>query len=155
MKIGNLDRRQLLRLATVVPVMATTGYQEVARGASALRIDEPIHGAVLNHLHGEAAAGGLKIDVAGSAPLARSVTVNGERAERRGDRFFATAILSAREHEIVASMDGIQGQQEHRIKLERQRMSGPRSIAPRSRPGLPTSRTTCARNIAHLAFTRR
>jgi len=99
-----------------------------------VRIDEPFHGAVLNHRHGQAATspgpgspnGGLRITVRGTAPLRDRVTVNGQVARRAGEAFAAEVVLQARETDIVAAADGPRGHAEHRIRVLWDRHSRPR-----------------------------
>ena len=91
-----------------------------------LRIDEPFHGAVLNHRMGEPAEGGLKIRVAGTARLLDTVTVNGVPTDRTGGPFTAEIILTERETDIVAKAVGSTGEQEHRIRVLWDRNSRPR-----------------------------
>jgi len=40
----------------------------LAANSARLKIEDPIHGAVLNHRHGKAVDGGLVIQVSGTAP---------------------------------------------------------------------------------------
>jgi len=91
-----------------------------------VRITEPFHGAVLNHRHGEATDGGLKIAVSGEAPLRDTVTVNGEPARRTGTAFHADVVLRDKETDIVAVATGARGQAEHRVRVVWDRHSKPR-----------------------------
>ncbi len=111
-------RRTFLQATTGVAGAALYGAS-VATGAtgSVLRIEEPFHGAVLNHRHGDQKDGGLKIRVSGVAPLSEAVTVNGAPAQRAGATFSADVTLGKKETEIVASSQGSTGRQEHRIRV--------------------------------------
>lgn len=91
-----------------------------------VRIEKPFHGAVLNRRHGEQAADGLKIQVAGDAPLRDRVTVNGAPAERTGARFRAQVVLRRKVTEIVAVGEGPQGASEHRVRVVWDKLSFPR-----------------------------
>jgi hypothetical protein len=91
-----------------------------------LRILEPFHGAVLNHRHGQAADGGLRVAVRGEAPLRDRVVVNGQPARRAGAEFRAEALLTDRESDIVAEAEGPRGRAEHRVRVVWDRHSVPR-----------------------------
>ena len=91
-----------------------------------VRITYPFHGAVLNHRHGQAAEGGLRIQVRGEAPLRDRVLVDGQPACRAGREFTADVVLRAAETEITAAADGIGGRSEHRVRVLWDRHSRPR-----------------------------
>ena len=91
-----------------------------------VRITEPFHGAVLNHRHGEAVDGGLKIAVRGTARLRDRVYVNGQPARRSGAAFHAEVVLRERETDIVATASGSRGEGEHRVRVVWDRHSVPR-----------------------------
>ena len=91
-----------------------------------VRITHPFHGAVLNHRHGEAIDGGLRITVRGEAPLRDRVTVNGEVARREGHEFACPLVLRQAETDLVAATDGARGRAEHRIRVVWDRHSRPR-----------------------------
>lgn len=91
-----------------------------------VRIARPFHGAVLNHRHGEAVDGGLRIRVRGSARLRDRVTVNGREARRQGTAFVAQVVLRDAETEIVARAEGARGRAEHRVRVVWDRHSAPR-----------------------------
>ena len=91
-----------------------------------LRIDEPFHGAVLNHRMGEVTDAGLKVKVTGTARLLDTVTVNGVTASRTGARFAAEITLTERRTDIVARAIGSTGEQEHRVRVLWDRNSRPR-----------------------------
>ena len=119
-----MRRRAFLQAATTgTVVMGWQGLKAVS-GASepALRIEEPFHGAVLNHRHGEAVYDGLSIRVSGQAPSEHAVTVNGTSARRSGAGFDCDLILREPETDIIAASAG----QEHRIRVVWDRYSQPR-----------------------------
>jgi len=91
-----------------------------------LRIEEPCQGAVLNHRHGETVDGGLRIGVAGEAPLSEKVTVNGVVAKRAGTKFTAELVLRERETDIRAISEGGFGRQEHCVRVVWDKNSFPR-----------------------------
>ena len=93
---------------------------------TAVRIEDPCHGAVLNRRHGEQVDGELRIRVRGRAGLEDRVVVQGEPAERRGQHFEAVVALGQRESEIVARADGPGGTSEHRVRALWDRHSRPR-----------------------------
>ena len=98
----------------------------IAGSSGSILIDEPFHGAVLNHRHGEQNDGGLKICVSGRAPLRDQVTVNSLPVKRAGSRFAAEVVLDKKETEIVALSKGNVGHQEHRIRVVWDKYSQPR-----------------------------
>ena len=104
------------------------GSETFGQPGSALRIEEPFHGAVLNHRHGSpvAFAGGLKICVSGQAPARDAVFVNGVPARREGTSFQADIVLHQKDTEIAAVADGTLGRQEHRVRVIWDRHSQPR-----------------------------
>jgi hypothetical protein len=91
-----------------------------------LRIEEPVHGAVLNRRHGEPVEGGLKIRISGEAPVRDTMTVNGAPAQRAGTSFRAELVLRQKDTEIVAASHGSFGRREHRIRVLWDRHSQPR-----------------------------
>ena len=121
-------RRQVLQAATAGAAATVLPGLKTAHGqpGMALRIEEPVHGAVLNRRHGQTVDGHLKIRVAGVAPLRDAVTVNGAAAQRAGTRFGAELVLRQKEAEIVAVSQGSFGRQEHRIRVLWDRHSQPR-----------------------------
>lgn len=82
-----------------------------------LQILEPVHGAVLNHRHGEQTEKALTIEVRGEAPLDCRLTVNGVPAARAGETFRAKVPLTARESDLVAVAEGPEGRMEHRVRV--------------------------------------
>lgn len=94
--------------------------------ASPLKIEEPFHGAVLNHRHGTAVDRGLRIRVSGKAPEGDSVLVGGNVAERQGEKFTAEVVLRDRETNITAASKGASGRHEDRVRVVWDRHSFPR-----------------------------
>jgi hypothetical protein len=88
----------------------TAGVMAVARRACAanesgqIRIDGPVHGAVLNRHHGRPVDGGLDIRVHGTAAADRPVVVNGIPAERNGTEFQAQVVLRDHETDLIAEL---------------------------------------------------
>jgi len=123
-----MKRRRFIRTtAAGAAAMILRGPAGVSAEASgSVRIEEPFHGAVLNHRHGEEAAGGLKIRVCGEAPLRDRVTVAGKPATREGTRFISETVLHEKETEIVAVSEGSFGRLEHRVRVVWDRRSQPR-----------------------------
>ncbi|MBN1422773.1 MAG: hypothetical protein JXP34_28615 [Planctomycetes bacterium] len=121
-----IERRVFLKgVAAGTAGLALAG--RAAAGASEpMRIAEPFHGAVLNRRHGTEFDGGLRIRVAGDAPLADRVKVNGAPAARAGGAFSADVVLREHESDIVASSEGTGGRREHRIRVVWDRRSFPR-----------------------------
>jgi hypothetical protein len=117
-------RRVFLQAATA-GIAGVAMHSAGARSAdpAALRIEEPFHGAVLNHRHGEVVDGGLKIRVAGQAPPNDSVMVNGVPAQRSDSRFNCNLTLHAKETEIVAVSQGNGDRQERRVRVLWDRLS--------------------------------
>ena len=91
-----------------------------------VKIQEPFHGAVLNHRHGRQIAGGLAIGVEGEAPAGDRVTVNGALAERSGGRFRAPVTLREHETDLVAVAEGSPDRHEDRVRVVWDRHSRPR-----------------------------
>jgi len=123
-----LSRREFVQsgaagAAGVIILAARTA--SAAIGGS-VQIDEPLHGAVLNHRHGRQSADGLAIEVSGRAPLGQHVTVNGAPARQAGTRFTCELLLKDRETDIVARAEGRFGQQEHTVRVVWDRHSVPR-----------------------------
>jgi len=120
-------RRTFLQAATTGAAgTALCGAAAARTPGLALRIDEPFHGAVLNHRHGAQTQAGLTIRVSGVAPGSDAVTINGAPAQRDGEAFSAKVTLRAKETEIVAASRGPRGQQEHRVRVLWDRHSQPR-----------------------------
>ena len=91
-----------------------------------LRITSPVHGAVLNHRHGEQTDAGLTVTVTGESDLYSAVIVNGKPARKVGRSFFADVTLTAHASDITAVAEGIHGRREHGIRVLWDRHSRPR-----------------------------
>lgn len=89
----------------------------VASSFGAVKIEQPFHGAVLNHRHGRQTSDGLTIRVTGNASLGDRVLVNGQPTERAGPTFSADLLLSEKETDIVAVAEGNYGRGEHRVRV--------------------------------------
>jgi len=119
-------RRRFLQAAAGVAGMMLHGSKTLGESVPTLRIEEPFHGAVLNHRHGDPADGGLKIRVSGRAPGQAAVVVNGAPAQRTGTTFHADIVLHQKETQIVAVGQGSLGRQEHQVRVVWDRHSRPR-----------------------------
>jgi len=128
MKGQPIRRRRFLKATAAGTAGIVLGGPAIARAgrSPSLAIEEPFHGAVLNRRHGEEVDDGLKIRVAGRAPLSQPVTVNGTPAERAGTRFTSEVVLREKETEIVAASGGVFGAAEHRVRVVWDRHSFPR-----------------------------
>lgn len=99
-----MNRRRFFQttaLAAGAIVVGSSGTAAEQDGS--VRIDGPIHGAVLNRHHGREVDGGLEIRVEGTAPANGRIVVNGAPARQDGGRFEATIVLREHETEIVAA----------------------------------------------------
>jgi len=102
-----MSRRRFLGTgATAAGAVALGCAGWAAESPSPLRIDEPMHGAVIHRHDGRAVDGGLEIAVRGTAPVGRQVVVNGSAARRRGAQFVARVVLRQHETDVVAAADG-------------------------------------------------
>jgi hypothetical protein len=124
-----IDRRVFLQTAVVGT--AAYGWGRAMPGiagekAKSLTIQEPFHGAVLNHRHGVQTADGLMIRVSGEAPSGEQVTVNGVPAKRAGKGFIAQVMLRDNETDLVAVAAGPAGRAEQRVRVVWDRFSQPR-----------------------------
>jgi hypothetical protein len=119
------DRREFLR-SVAGAALATIAGPTVARGTATgpVEIQEPFHGAILDHHHGKLRDGGLAIRVVGRAPASWRVVVNEARALREGDRFVSEVVLHQKNTEIVARAPETGG--EDRIRVVWDRFSRPR-----------------------------
>jgi len=130
MRRPTIDRRTFLQSAAVsvangaLAGTAVRGF--AAQGPSAIKIEEPYHGAVLNHRHGVQSAEGLKIVVRGRAPAGLRVTVNGVPARREGDRFDAHVVVRDKEADLLACGEDGGGRHEARVRVVWDRYSEPR-----------------------------
>lgn len=91
-----------------------------------LQIEQPFHGAVLNHRHGTQTDSGLTITVSGSAPEYGAVTVDGKPAKVANGRFVGEATITSPEQDIVAKYTGTFGLQKHRVRVVWDQKSRPR-----------------------------
>lgn len=91
-----------------------------------LRIEQPFHGAVLNHRHGTQSDTGLTITVSGSAPEYGAVTINGVPAKVVNGRFTGQATITEVEQDIVAKYSGTFGTHKHRVRVVWDQKSRPR-----------------------------
>jgi len=91
-----------------------------------LRIEDPIHGAVVNYRWGKQDEQGLHLPVTGTAPPYGRVTVNGQPAKIMCGRFTANVLITQPEQEIVAVYEGALGRQEHAIRIVWDKNSRPR-----------------------------
>ncbi|MEW6238450.1 MAG: hypothetical protein AB1656_23950 [Candidatus Omnitrophota bacterium] len=123
-----MKRRNFMQISSAGTMGIALGsfFSQPAQASSPLRIEEPFHGAVLNHRHGKEDNSALKIIVQGQAPLRDAVIVNGQRARREGDRFIAEVPLREKETDIIAVSEGVSGRQEHRVRVVWDRKSQPR-----------------------------
>lgn len=121
-------RRRFLKAlsAGAAGALLSSGGRASAGPSAPFRIDEPFNGAVLNWRLGDKTGEGLKIRVAGEAPLRDSVTVNGLPAARAGNVFTAEIVLRERENEIVAATEGVSGRREHKVRVVWDKNSRPR-----------------------------
>jgi hypothetical protein len=128
MRDQNIGRRNFLQATAAGAAGIVLGGPAIARAdaSSALVIEEPFHGAVLNRRHGEEVDGGLKIKVSGKAPLGHRVTVNGAPARLAGKEFIGEVVLREKETDIVAACQGIFGGHEHRVRVVWDHNSFPR-----------------------------
>jgi hypothetical protein len=123
-----MSRRGLLQSAAIGAGLwglgATTA--RAVETASAVKILEPFHGAVLNHRHGKQANDSLVIRVAGEARSGDRVTVNGVPCRRKGNRFEADVVLRASETDLVAVAEGGGNPCQNRVRVVWDRYSEPR-----------------------------
>jgi len=108
MKTQPIGRRDFLKSATAATTGILLGGPITMRAApsSPVKIEEPFHGAVLNHRHGKTVARGLAIRVSGKAPAGERVLVNEKEAERQGEKFTAEVVLREHETNITAACKG-------------------------------------------------
>jgi len=124
----HIPRRDFLQTAACGATGILFGSPSImsAAASTTLKIEEPVHGAVLNHRHGTQDQQGLKIRVAGQAPEGDRVTVCGTPATRQGNRFQAEIVLRQPETELTAVADGSAGRREDRVRVVWDRNSFPR-----------------------------
>lgn len=127
MSDSQLNRRRFLQSAAL-GTSALLSWQNAgaAEAAGPLKIEEPFHGAVLNHRHGKQTTDGLSIRVAGSTSPGSRVTVNGVPSRCDGNRFEADVTLHEFETDLVAVSEGDAGRHEDRVRVVWDRHSVPR-----------------------------
>jgi len=91
-----------------------------------LHIEDPIHGAVVNHRWGTQDEQGLRLTVTGTAPPHGAVTVNGRSAQVANGRFTAEVLITEPEQDLVAQYEGTLGQQQHTVRVVWDKASRPR-----------------------------
>ncbi len=91
-----------------------------------LRIEEPFHGAVLNHRYGVQTDEGLTITVTGQAPPYGTVTINDVPATIKSGRLHCEVTVTQPEQDITASYRGSYGHQQHTVRVVWDRYSQPR-----------------------------
>ncbi len=91
-----------------------------------LRIEEPFHGAIVNHRYGVQSEDGIALTVTGQAPPYGSVTVNGVPAKVSSGRFRCEVEVTQPEQDITAVYNGSYGHQEHTVRVVWDRYSRPR-----------------------------
>lgn len=123
-----MKRRNFLKAAAAGTAGIVAGNPRIKTAASSgfLSIKEPFHGAILDHRHGNEVNGGLKIRVAGEAPLSDQVLINGTPAHREADNFVTEVVLRNKETDITATMGDRLGHHEHRVRVLWDRYSQPR-----------------------------
>lgn len=101
------SRRGFLRQTTAGAAAAAIAPGIVSAASPVeLRIEEPFDGAILNNRQGRVCADGLMIQVRGTAPPSKAVTVSQQPARREGSRFTAEVLLQRKVTEIVAEAEG-------------------------------------------------
>lgn len=130
MRRSRITRRDLLQSVVAGAAAGLTVWPSANAcadaAASPIRILEPVHGAVLNHRHGQQTDAGLLIRVTGQAPLGERVIVNGATCRREGPRFEADVMLSAPETDLIAALDDHTATQQDRVRVVWDRYSQPR-----------------------------
>jgi hypothetical protein len=91
-----------------------------------LRIEEPFHGAVVNHRWGVQDEQGLRLAVTGTAPAHGRVTINGKPARVAHGRFTGEALITQDEQDLVVECEGSFGKQQHTVRVVWDRNSRPR-----------------------------
>ena len=123
-----MQRRDFLLTATAAS--AGLGFARPAAAKTAagdqITIEEPFHGAVLNHRHGRQSDEGLSITVRGRVSGPGQVSVNGIAARRSGDRFTGRVVLREKETDLMATVGDDSGRGEDRVRVVWDRYSEPR-----------------------------
>jgi hypothetical protein len=128
MSANTISRRQALRSAAAGAAMGllVLGNKATAKPSSPLKIEEPFHGAILNHRHGRQTAQSLTIRVCGAAPAGSRVTLNGVPCRREGNRFQADVALREPETDLIAVAEAEGRRQQDRVRVVWDRYSEPR-----------------------------
>ena len=127
MSDGRVNRRGFLQSAAVgTTALLNWNLAEADEAVKPLKIDEPFHGAVLNHRHGKQADDGLTIRVTGTNDAGGRVTVNGIPSRQSGNQFEADVPLRDFETDLVAVSQGDGGQHKDVVRVVWDRYSEPR-----------------------------
>lgn len=131
---ARFNRRQFLQ-AAVIGTTGTVASRLVppawAAPASAVTIEAPFDGAILNHRDGKPTDGGLKIGVSGVVTLPGTVTINGQPARREGDRFSGEVVLREKVTEVIAAVHSEGGGEASARAKDRARVVWDRYSQPR------------------------
>lgn len=127
MSDGRVNRRGFLQSAAVgTTALLNWNLAEADEAVKPLKIDEPFHGAVLNHRHGKQADDGLTIRVTGTNDAGGRVTVNGIPSRQSGNQFEADVPLRDFETDLVAVSKGDGKQHKDVVRVVWDRYSEPR-----------------------------
>ena len=123
-----MQRRDFLLAATAASAGLSLARSAAAKTTASgrVKIEEPFHGAVLNHRHGRQSDQGLSIAVRGRVSGPGQVTVNGIPAERSGDQFTAPTVLRKSETDLVAAVGSDSDRGEDKVRVVWDRHSEPR-----------------------------
>ena len=125
-----INRRRVLQSAAAGAALGLLGLGTratiAAESRSSVKIEEPFHGAVVNHRHGRQAADTLTLRVSGTAAAGGRVTVNGVPCRRQGNRFEADVALRQAETDLIAAVDVEGRRHEDRVRVVWDRYSEPR-----------------------------
>ena len=102
---------------TAAAWLAAGANWAVAKEDSTLLVTDPIDGAVMHARLGRKVAGGLEIDVRGTAPAGAQVLIDGQPASRDGESFAGKALLTDCENEVVVAAQIGDSRQQSRIRL--------------------------------------
>lgn len=125
-RFAALNRRGFLRSAAAGTVIMATQRSVSADAASAVKIESPFDGAILNRRHGNPVDGGLSIPVVCAAPRSSQVTINGQPARREGEKLVGQAVLREKVTEIVAVSSDPADRGADRVRVVWDRYSQPR-----------------------------
>lgn len=124
-----ITRRCVLQSAAAGAAWGLCGLPKPAWTAEptpALKILEPIHGAVLNHRHGKQTKDALTIRISGKTREGNRITVNGTPCRVEGTQFEGSIALREAETNIVVAAEGAGGRYEDRVRVVWDRYSVPR-----------------------------